>query len=100
MSNLLEFKQTYLNYSGHLLREDVKQFDFSRDPWAIFSMSKQSESETQIRKISMNRLKSLSSAVLQGFKTFVMFTAEKHYYEQIIITLNRKNKMLEASCCS
>lgn len=80
MSNLVEFKETYLNYSGHLLREDVKQFDFSRDPWAIFSMSKQSKSETQIRSwlknISINS-KSLSSAVHQGFKRFVLFTAEQ-----------------------
>lgn len=40
---------THLNDSGHLLREYVKQFDLSWNARAVFSMSKQSESERQKR---------------------------------------------------
>jgi len=40
---------TYLNDSGHLLREDVKQFNLSWNARAVFSMSKESESEKQDR---------------------------------------------------
>ena len=41
---------TYLNDSGHLLREDIKQFDLSWNTGAIFSMSKQGKSEKQNRE--------------------------------------------------
>lgn len=42
---------THLNDSGHLLREDVKQFDLSGNPRAVFSMSKQSKSERKKSRI-------------------------------------------------
>lgn len=39
----------YLNDCGHLLGEDVKQFDLSRNTWTIFSMGEQSQSKTNMR---------------------------------------------------
>lgn len=39
---------THLNDSGHLLREDVEQLDLSWDARTVFSVSKQSKSESKI----------------------------------------------------
>lgn len=39
---------THLNDSGHLLREDVEQLDLSWNARTVFSVSKQSKSESKI----------------------------------------------------
>lgn len=41
---------THLNDSGHLLREDVKQFDLGWDAWAVLSVSEQSKSASKAER--------------------------------------------------
>lgn len=45
---------THLNDSGHLLREDVKQFDLGWDARAVLSVSEQSKSASKAKR-SFNR---------------------------------------------
>lgn len=45
---------THLNDSGHLLREDVKQFDLGWDARAVLSVSEQSKSASRAKR-SFNR---------------------------------------------
>lgn len=57
---------TYLNDSGHLLREDVKQFDLRWNARAIFSMSKQSKSEKQNKYSS--QISAVWTVVMSGLQ--------------------------------
>lgn len=53
---ILTCNVTYLNDSGHLLREDVKEFDLSWNTRAVFSMGKQSKSGNHKQKFLLTML--------------------------------------------